>query len=178
MRRALAAVIAAALLAPACGGWRDGDVAFPVGASVNGVVDLTTGKVLDSTDDEQGHASATVVPFRQGTRLRLPVIVQPDADVEIVGIAVALPSESVLRATGAAISVTRYVLDGAEPFHPVTVKKGGDAMFGVDVEMCCPPPRVGWVEMPLGVRITYRHAGRTRVAYRPFSDIERLVVTR
>ncbi|HEU0131469.1 MAG TPA: hypothetical protein VFQ85_10830 [Mycobacteriales bacterium] len=180
MRPLVAAVLVAAALAVP--GGASGGAAFEVRSSLGGgVTDLGTGRVYQPQPEENAFARGrvTVVPYRAGLRLRVPLVLSL-ADgvgaVELVDVRVLTAPGSTVRPAGAVIGAHCCTLEDASPVRGAVVRRrDGQVVVGVDVELCCDPPP-GWVEPLAGVEVLYRRDGVPGRYVQPFPDIQRVVV--
>lgn len=176
----LATALTASLLAPA----HAERSPFSNGSGIGGgVVDLDTGETFDPHEDDEGFRNepATVVPYRRGARIRIPVtLVLADGagSVEVTGIRLYSPEGSVARGLGAVLAPGCCALHKEVPFTNVTLtERDSVAMVGVDVELCCATPEPGWLERLPGLVVTYRQHGLIRTAHHPFHSIQNVVVS-
>jgi hypothetical protein len=186
-RASVAATVAVVVLAAALQGvllWRTRPLPFgyPGSAVGGGIVEVDTGRLLESTKGgEFSDGSVTVIPFRAGGRYRIPVLVEvPEhAEADLLDVRAVLGPGSAARAEGAVYAEHCCVLDDVAPLRALALPRGRfhdpTVLVGVELVLCCPPP-LGWVERVPGVRITYRHHGRVRTAYQPFSEIQQVVI--
>lgn len=176
-------VVAAALVASVLTPAHAERSPFTNGSGIGGgVVDLGTGATFDPHDgDGFDTEPVTVVPYRRGARIRIPVtLVLADGAgrVEVTGVRLFTPEGSVARAAGAVVAPGCCALHDETPFAPVTLtRRGSVAMIGVDVELCCATPPPGWLERLVGMVVTYRQHGLIRTAYHPFHPIQTVMVS-
>lgn len=175
-RRLKVALLAALFLAVSVAGWRwSGPVSFDTTTLGGGITDPTDGRSLTGPDYR------TVVPFRTGARIRIPLILSPDAGgVTITGVRIdtggggmARPAGAVTQGPGDCCAITEPVpLRSARP----TASAGG-VLVGVDVELCCPPPGTGYRQRIDRIRISYRHHGVPYTTTAKLTASQQVVIT-